>query len=227
MRLQRYLKEQTGKCNRFYQGKPLEAGETSIPGKAAPAIRDLYKKGLIKKGDVVLDYGAGKYARNSDFLRDNDVEVYAYDPFHSSGPDGWIGVSSKKPVIGSFDKAFTAYVINVVPEYVETEIIQEVERYTKSSGVQFHVTRNKDVFDAAKKALMRHDKVVGKFFVEQFAESDEDIANYENKTLSDDRIWDFCCFGYQTSKGFQRIPYLENKGFKLVRKTSGFKIYQR
>lgn len=230
MRFERYLiKEQFlyEAYNRFYQGKPLEKGGTSIAGKAAPPVRELFKKGLIKSGEVVLDYGAGKYGRNASFLRDQGCRVYAYDPFHSEGADGWEGVSSKKPTMNFFQKSFSAYVLNVVPEYLETQVIQEVNRYTLAGGKEFHVTRNKDVFDSAKKALMTHNKVVGDFFIKQFAENDEDIANYENKTLSDERIEEFCCFGYQSSRGFQRIPFLENKGFKAIRKTSGYKIYQR
>jgi hypothetical protein len=213
-------------CNRFYQGKPLEKGGTSIAGNVAPPVRELFKKGLINSGDTVLDYGAGKYGRNADWLREQGCRVYAYDPFHG-GQDGWEGVSNKKPTMNFYQKSFSAYVLNVVPEYVETAIIQEVNRYTLASGKQFHITRNKDVFDSAKKALMAQNKVVGKFFIEHFAEGDEDISNYENKTLSDERIEDFCCFGYQSTRGFQRIPFLEDKGFKIVRSTSGYKIYQK
>jgi hypothetical protein len=223
MRLKKYLIE----ARRFYQGKPLEKGGTSIAGKAAPPVRELFKKGLIKTGDTVLDYGAGKYGRNAEFLREKGCRVYAFDPFHGTGADGWEGVSGKKPIRNFFQRSFTAYVLNVVPEYTENEVIQDVRNYTLAAGKEYHITRNMDVFDSAKKALNAHNKIVGKFFVENFAENDEDIANYENKTLPDDRIKEFCYFGYQSSRGFQRIPFLEDKGFRLIRSTSGYKIYGR
>lgn len=220
MRFKEYLIE------RFYSGKPLEKGGTSIAGKAAPPVRDLFKKKIVKPEDKVLDYGAGKYSRNADFLRDQGCQVYAYDPFNGTGSGGWERgeVSNKLPIGEKFDVGFSAYVLNVVPEHTEDELIKDMRRFCKT---EIHITRNKDIFESVKKALSRHDKVIGTFFIQEFAENEDDITNYENKTLSDKRIMDFCLFGYQSSRGFQRIPNLEDKGFKLIRNTTGYKVYKR
>lgn len=37
----------------------------------------------------------------------------------------------------------------------------------------------------------------------------------------------FAKFGTKTSKGFQRIVYLEDLGYKLIEKSTGFKIYEK
>ena len=210
----------------YYTGKPLEKGGTSIAGDAAPAIRALYGK-AIKQGDVVLDYGAGKYARNADFFRSKGLKTYAYDPFNSncSGEKGWEeGKVSDQVSIktndGKFDVAFTCFVLNVVPKNVEDQIIKKVQRLGKKV---IHVTRNMDVFDMVKSALLKKDKYVYPFYVKEYNKG----KDVDPKTLSDEEIMEFCKFGVQTSRGFQRIPDLESHGYKLIRNTSGYKVYER
>jgi len=207
---------------RTYTGEPLETGGTSISGAAAPALRDLFNKGEIKAGMTVLDYGAGKSGRNANFLRENGVKCFAYDPFNGTNVDGWKGVSDTLPS-GTFDVGFTAYVLNVVPEHIEDQLISDVD---KASKRQFHITRNRDIYDTVKRALQRKDKLVGDFFLTHFAD-DEQKRMYEEGTLPNDVIIAFCEFGVQTSKGFQRIPFLANKGFTLVRKTNVAKVYKK
>jgi len=208
---------------RVYTGEPLEKGGTSISGNAAPPVRDLLAKGIIKPGMTVLDFGAGKFARNANFLRDNGVKCYAYDPFNGTNADGWEqGVSKKLPSKGKFDLAFTAYVLNVVPEHVENELLGAISKHAKQ---QVHITRNMDIYDTVKKAIERKDKLVGNFFLTHYAD-DAQKQMFEEGTLPKEVIVDFCKFGVQTSKGFQRIPFLEQKGFTLIRKANGFKVYQ-
>ena len=203
----------------YYTGKPLEKGGTSIQGKAAHGVRWLFGKGYIESTDKVLDYGAGKYGRNGLYLREQGCQVFCYDPFNGkSNADGWNGVSTTPPKT-RFDIAFTSFVLNVVPLKVEKDIIREVSSLSKKS---FHITRNTDIFDSVKKALLRRDKLVGEFFTKNFATGFEKDA-YENNTLDDETIMEFCLYGVQISKGFQRIPCLD---MKLLRSTSGFKIYQ-
>lgn len=208
---------------RTYTGDPLETGGTSIAGGAAPAIKGLFKAGHIKPGDKVLDYGAGKYARNANFLRENGCDVYAYDPFNGTDADGWEGVSSKIPN-EKFDVVFTSFVLNVVPEHIEKDITSTCTSLT--SGHEFHITRNMDIFSTVKRALLKKDKIVGPFFLNNFADENEKQM-YEEGTLTDEIILDFCHHGVQTSRGFQRIPTLEDNGYKLIRKTSGFKVYEK
>ena len=208
--------------DKMYTGDPLEIGGTSIAGNAAPAVRDLFTKGHIKAGMTVLDFGAGKYARNADFLRENGVKVYAYDPHHSLGKNGWDGVSNSLPR-KKFDVVFTSFVLNVVPDHIETDILDATSKIAKQ---QFHITRNRDIFDTTKAALKRKDKLVGDFFLTHYA-NDEEKEMFAEGTIPDDIILDFCKHGVQTSRGFQRIPFLEKKGYSLVRTTSNFKIYKK
>jgi len=208
---------------RVYTGDPLEKGGTSIAGNASPAVRDLLTKGIIKSGMTVLDFGAGKYARNANFLNDNGVKCYAYDPYNGTSVDGWKGVSNKLPSKGKFDLAFTAFVLNVVPEHTENELIKMVAQHASQ---QVHITRNMDIYDTIKRAIERKDKLVGDFFLTHYAD-DAQKQMYEEGTLPKEVIVDFCKFGVQTSRGFQRIPFLEEKGFALIRKTAGFKVYKK
>jgi len=199
----------------YYTGQPLETGGTSIPGKAAPAIQKLFKTGAFSGAKSVLDYGAGKYGRNANFLRENGVKVYAYDPFNGTNVDGWVGVSNKLPK-KKFDIGFTSYVLNVVPEHVEDQIIADISHKVKH---QIHITRNKDITVSIKKALKRGDQTVTSFFNKEFG------GKIDPKEIDDSTLEDFVYFGVQTSKGFQRIPELETKGFRKIQSTTGFKVY--
>ena len=211
----------------FYSGKPLEKGGTSIAGDAAPAIRALYGK-AIKDGDTVLDYGAGKYARNADFFRKKGIKAFAFDPFNSNATEkeGWDegkvadAVSLKTNGGKKFSVAFTCFVLNVVPKNVEAEIIAKSEKLGKKT---VHITRNMDVFDMVKSAMLKKDKYVYPFYVKEYNKG----KDVDPKKLTDEDIMEFCKFGVQTSRGFQRIPDLESYGYKLVRNTSGFKIYEK
>ena len=205
----------------YYDGEPLETGGTSIQGKASPGVKWLFNKGNIKASNTVLDYGAGKYGRNGIFLREQGCKVFCYDPFNGSDKDGWKGVSQTLPN-EKFDVAFSCFVLNVVPYGIEQQIVRQVSEKAKRS---FHITRNTDIFDSIKKALKRKDKLVGAFFVENFAHPIE-IDQYENGTLDDDVILEFCVYGVQTSRGFQRIPCLEQQSMNMLRSTSGWKIYE-
>lgn len=221
------VKYQLEESRRTYDGPPLESGGTSIKGKGenvpAPAVKWLFEKGYITADMKVLDYGAGKYGRNANYLREQGCEVYGFDPYNGSDANGWEGVSNKKPT-EKFDVGFSSFVLNVVPEYIEDEIITDLRRMV---GTAFHVTRNMDIFTTVKNALNRGDSTVVNFFKEEYATDPSILEKYENGGLTEDDILDFCYFGVKTSRGFQRIPVLEDKGFRLIRKTMAFKIYTK
>jgi len=204
---------------RIFTGAPLETGKTSIAGAAAPAIKEMIAAGDFND-KLVLDYGAGKFGRNAKAIRENGVDVYAYDPFNGTDADGWTGVSNKLPN-DKFDIAFTCYVLNVVPDHIEDVILKDIS--SKATTV-FHITRNTDIYDTVKRALLRKDKLVGDFFLKYFATKEEAQA-YEDGTLSNETILEFCEHGVQTSRGFQRIPFLENKGYQLHQSKPGYKVY--
>jgi len=68
----RWFQAQSQDC--YYDGPPLESGGTSITGRAVPYIRALI--GSLPEGSRILDYGAGKMARNADFLRAAGYKVF-------------------------------------------------------------------------------------------------------------------------------------------------------
>lgn len=198
---------------RTYKGEPLEEGGTSISGGVAPPVRQLFMSNDLNSDMKVLDYGAGKTGRNAKWLRDRGVKVYAYDPYNGTDDDGWNAVSNKLPE-DQFDVALSSYVLNVVPENIEDDIIENMNRYASKC---YHITRNEDIFSSVKKALERKDKTVTSFYEDEFG----------GGPTSDANIMDFCLHGTKTSKGFQRIPRLEHKGFNLSKSTTGYKIYHK
>lgn len=216
-----------GTCSRgmtteFYEGPSLEQGGTSIRGKGpAPYVRRLAKR--LEPGTTILDYGAGRYARNADFLRGLGFTVYAYDPFNGNGTEGYEpgSVSTRLPR-RKFDLGLTCYVLNVVPEPVEEEILARVARLSRG---QVHVTRGLDIFDSVKGALERGDETVCDFFREHYMPGRRVGTAFRDGRLTEEQILDFCRFGVQTSRGFQRIPDLTAKGFVLEADTRGFRAF--
>ncbi len=196
---------------RRYDGPPLEAGGTSIQGGAAPGLRWLENQGVFSGAKKILDYGAGKYGRNAEYLRSKGFKVYSYDPFNGKpGADGWSEVSTKLPR-AKFDVGFTSFVLNVVPEYIEQEIVGNVGKLSRDS---YHLVRN-DIFPGIKKALMNKHPLVGQFFLDQFA-TPREAKLYEAGQLTDKIIFEFCQHGTPTTRGFQRNPTAEDYGLTVV-----------
>lgn len=170
----------------------------------SPAIKLLHAEGRF--GRRVLDYGAGAKGRNANYLRSLGYEVYAYDPYNGTDCCGFYGVSIHKPDI-SFSTVFTSFVLNVVPVAVEDEIIADCASYSQNV---IHVTRNKDILDMIKGGLSRPSSPVYQFY---------------RDTFHGGSIENFARFGTVTSRGFQRLPELETKGFELIHEKHGWKVY--
>lgn len=207
--------------SQYYTGQPLETGGTSTNFNApAPAIKDLIKKSIIKPNHTVLDYGAGKYGRNANFLRNQNIKTYAYDPFNGYSDDGWNEVAKSLPK-QQFDVGFSSFVLNVVPKHIEDNIVADLESRAKTV---VHIVRNSDVFNSVKKALLKKDKTVWSFFEKEFVPV---CDCYENDEITDELVRKFTQFGVQTSRGFQRIPNLEDSGYTLAKGSlsSPYKVY--
>jgi len=210
-----------------YKGKSIENGSTSIKGRgASPAVRWLVKKGLIRKGMRVLDYGAGKFARNADYLRKLGCKVYAYDPhnYNTTSSGFKLGAVTKRKPRGKFDVAFTSFVLNVVPAKVEREIMREVESY---ADCVFHVHRNQDILQMATNALFgfKSNKWIVDWFQKKYWRAPvlpEGIELFYE-------VDDFCHYGFQTGKGkFQRLPKdttMHRRGYRVVRELSGYVVW--
>lgn len=202
----------------FYKGVPLERGGTSIAGKESPAVRWLYDKHIKGFGEV-LDYGAGKYARNADFLRDLGVPTFAYDPYNFNCPSigGWNdGLVSGTVCLEDnngylFNICLTSFVLNVLPKNEESVVIEKINKLAEKS---LHVVRNLDIYDTVLSAINRKDKVTLNFIAKEYPQADP---------IKD--LMDICVAGVQTSRGFQRITSLEEYGFVCIKKQRGYKIY--
>ena len=209
---------------RVYTGEPIEKGGTSIPGKVAPPIEFLWDSGYITEDMYVLDYGAGKYSRNADFLRAQGVECYAYDPFNYNGSEGWeMGTVSNKIPRAKFDVGFTAYVLNVVDESTENYILSDIERRAKTI---YHAVRGEDMLKMVQKALARQSGAVYDWWVDHYG-GDPDTSN-----VSDQEMMDFLYYGVKTSERqggtFQRWPDLGSKGYSILKRKGGsFILYSK
>ncbi len=211
---------------RRYTGNPPETGGTSQNLPVSPALVDLVNKGAFQGAKKIVDFGAGEWGRNANWLREQGYKVWAFDPYNGQpGADGWTAVSTKLPR-GKFDIGFTFFVLNVVPEHVEREIIADLAKITP---VRYHITRNMDIFTLAKNSLGRGVPLVVDWFNKEFA-TPKERKMLQAGTLDDQTIMEFCEFGFITKvrkgTGFQRIPTSEDLGLNLIRKTGGFKVYK-
>jgi hypothetical protein len=217
--------------NRTYTGKSVETGATSIKGQgAAPAIKWLVKKGLIRKGMRVLDYGAGKYARNADYLRAMGCKVYAYDPhnFNTHGSGFLKGNVTKRKPTGKFDVAFTSFVLNVVPAKVELQIVREVKTYADRV---FHIHRNQDIVEMAENAILGKttNRWITSWYHNKFVQAPRACAEAMTEQEKMHTVNDFVHYGFQTGKGkFQRLPKktaMQHRGYRILQDQVGRLIW--
>ena len=143
---------------------------------------------------------------------------------------GWARTVTNVPPTGvRFDVGFSAFVLNVVPEWMEKDIIEEV---ASMCDVSYHITRNLDIFDAvqkqfyAEKKSVNFEKFIWPWFTEHFATRRE-IKLAEQGALSPDIILEFCQSGLATGNNqWQRIPTAEDYGVGLGKVTKGYKVYK-
>lgn len=99
----------------------------SRKGPSAP-LKYLKNKGFLS--GAILDYGCGKGA-DFKYLREEGFEAEAYDPHWRS-----IDLSSQ-----SFDTILCTYVLNVVNESTQDDIISSVKSLLKKGGQAFLTVR--------------------------------------------------------------------------------------
>ena len=115
----------------------------------APAIKWLNKHVFsITNPEAldILDYGAGRYCRNAEYLRSCGFRVYAYDPYHGEWKvDPYKGETpALMPPFGQFDVVFTCFVLNIIES--ETEVKEVLRACSHHTGMRtYHITRNKDL----------------------------------------------------------------------------------
>jgi len=194
---------------------------TSIAGGVVKEVASMFKKGKIS--GTVLEVGAGRTARNANWLRSQGLKVYAYDPYWGTDVDGWKGTSNTLPEDFRFDIAFSTYVLNVVSPATEKNILGKCEELAKKS---FHITRNEDIFKTVKESIYKN-KYMKDFFIETFPMDYKILCDLEEGILDDAVIWNYCRQGVRTGKDtFQRVPFLEETGcYTKDKETKGFKVY--
>ncbi|AAQ64137.1 hypothetical protein KVP40.0066 [Vibrio phage KVP40] len=199
-------------CNFLAEVQKYSSAATSIRGKEVAALVKLFKSGMFVPGGTALDYGAGKYGRNAEFLRSEGIRTYAYDKFNGTSADGWNAVSLTIPNGETFDTGFTSYVLNVVPEEIEAEIIRDVESRTR--GKVFHITRGTDITQTVFNVISGKSKndVMMQFIAQEYPEIyGQIVANGGTKELAKE----IATRGVVTAKdSFQRIPDLSKYGYK-------------
>ena len=187
--------------------------------KPCPYINWLVTKGYIKRGQTILDYGAG-HGRNADWLRGLGFKVYAYDPFNGKDEYGWHGVSSIL-LNRKFDVVITCYVLNVVTVSTEWNILKQCRELADS---EFHITRNRDIIDVVEQGMRSKDDLVRRQY-------DDWLHSHGNKVVGQDdmtRYMRFARCGFRTSKGYQRIPdlgYTQTR-VSLIKESKAVKIYK-
>jgi hypothetical protein len=195
-----------------YDGPPLESGKTSLSlEKPAPYMDRFISMGILKPGMKVLDYGAGKTARNANYLRSKGFDVIAVDPFNHNEK---LKILKDVGKGDHFDAAFTSFVLNVVPEYIEDEILKKLESL---ADIQCHGTRGKDLLTFLEntqscegftfKWMMKN--IPGKGL-------DEELKRFSDGSFTKEDLIKLANFGFGTTSGFQRLVWLEEKGYKLI-----------
>lgn len=109
---------------------------TSINSNKLPAV---YKLVDFHPGDVVLDFGGGKFDNAVNYLKDKDVTLLVYDPYNRSAEHNQEVLSILKEH-GGADAAVNSNVLNVIkePEARQT-VLRNISRLTKK-GAPIYIT---------------------------------------------------------------------------------------
>ena len=204
------------------ESQTFSSAATSIKGKEVAALKGLIKRGLIETTDTVLDYGAGKYGRNAEYLRDNNIRCFAADKFNGHDADGWLGVAKTVPSNLKFDVGFSSYVLNVVPPEVERDIVMEMER---KCGDIYHITRGNDITDTVWYNFSGKSK--NKWIMEWVEKNYPHIhEKIQDGSVTKVDAKEVASGGVRTAEdSYQRIPDLSKMGYKILAKSNGTVVW--
>ncbi len=110
---------------------------------------------LVKEGEVVVDYGAGK-GIGTEELKKSTKKVYSHEPFYDkegdftpdfSDPEGKDVLAALE---GKADVVVNNLVLNVVPPAVRKTIVQNIGKLLKPGGRAYITTRSASDVNAAK-----------------------------------------------------------------------------
>jgi hypothetical protein len=196
----------------------ITSSNTSIKRGVSPAIKYLYDNLYIKSGMKVLDYGAGKYSRNANYLRSKNIDVFAYDPYNYTHGNGWdVDTVSNSICNEKFDIVFTSYVLNVVEYDISMHIMNDVCEY---SNTVYHIVRN-NIHSIAENTIIGN--TYNKYVISswnKYIENNSDDNTVEN-------LKEFAKYGFMTKKDcMQREHIFDDSYFKLKCK-NGWCIYKK
>ena len=114
----------------------FSSAATSINSNKLPAI---YKMVNFRPGDVVVDFGGGKFDNAVNYLKDKDVTLLVYDPYNRSAEHNKEVLRLLKEH-GGADAAVNSNVLNVIKEPEAREaVLKNIKKITKR-GAPIYIT---------------------------------------------------------------------------------------
>ena len=114
----------------------FDSAATSINSNKLPAVYNMVK---FNPGDVVVDFGGGKFDNAVSYLKDQDVTLLVYDPYNRRA-------EHNKEVLkvlrehGGADAAVNSNVLNVIKEpEARNAVLQNIKKITKK-GAPIYIT---------------------------------------------------------------------------------------
>lgn len=114
----------------------FDSAATSINSNKLPAVYNMIK---FNPGDVVVDFGGGKFDNAVNYLKDQDVTLLVYDPYNRSAEHNKDVLRVLKEH-GGADAAVNSNVLNVIKEpEARNAVLQNIKKITKK-GAPIYIT---------------------------------------------------------------------------------------
>lgn len=114
----------------------FDSAATSINSNKLPAVYSMVR---FNPGDVVVDFGGGKFDNAVNYLKDNDVTLLVYDPYNRSAEHNNEVLRILKEH-GGADAAVNSNVLNVIKEPEAREaVLRNIKKITKR-GAPIYIT---------------------------------------------------------------------------------------
>lgn len=114
----------------------FDSAATSINSSKLPAVYNMVK---FNPGDVVVDFGGGKFDNAVNYLKDQDVTLLVYDPYNRSAEHNKDVLRVLKEH-GGADAAVNSNVLNVIKETeARNAVLQNIKKITKK-GAPIYIT---------------------------------------------------------------------------------------
>ena len=114
----------------------FDSAATSINSNKLPAVYTMVK---FNPGDVVVDFGGGKFDNAVNYLKDQDVTLLVYDPYNRSAEHNKEVLAALREN-GGADAAVNSNVLNVIKEpKARNAVLQNIKKITKK-GAPIYIT---------------------------------------------------------------------------------------